>query len=66
MIAAGVDGQGSLELHGPLVDDEITLDRYRHLMPGNEVAAAELLDGHLERANTAARLAQVEMAASSG
>ena len=28
----------------------ITLDRYGHLMPGNEDAAAELLDGSLERA----------------
>ncbi len=28
----------------------ITLDRYGHLMPGNEDAAAELLDGYLERA----------------
>jgi integrase len=37
----------------------ITLDRYGHLMPGNEDAAAELLDAYLERANTAARLVQV-------
>jgi hypothetical protein len=28
-------------------------------MPGNEDAAAELLDAYLERANTQARLAQV-------
>ncbi len=28
----------------------ITLDRYGHLMPGNEDAAAELLDGYLQRA----------------
>lgn len=40
----------------------ITLDRYGHLMPGNEDAAAELLDAYLERANTAARLAQVTRA----
>jgi integrase len=40
----------------------ITLDRYGHLMPGNEDAAAELLDAYLERANTAARLAQLEPA----
>jgi hypothetical protein len=38
----------------------ITLDRYGHLMPGNEDAAAELLDAYLERANTSARLAQLE------
>lgn len=28
----------------------ITLDRYGHLMPGNEAAAAELLDAYLARA----------------
>ena len=33
----------------------ITLDRYGHLMPGNEVEAAGLLDAYLERAVTAAR-----------
>ena len=27
----------------------ITLDRYGHLMPGNEEAAAELLDAYLAR-----------------
>jgi hypothetical protein len=37
----------------------ITLDRYGHLMPGNEDAAAELLDAYLARADTGARLAQV-------
>jgi hypothetical protein len=36
-----------------------TLDRYGHLMPGNEDEAAELLDAYLERANTQARLAAV-------
>jgi hypothetical protein len=30
-----------------------------HLMPGNESEAAGLLDSYLERANTAARMAQV-------
>jgi hypothetical protein len=38
----------------------ITLDRYGHLMPGNEDEAAGLLDAYLARADTAARLAQVE------
>jgi integrase len=28
----------------------ITMDRYGHLMPGNEDEAAELLDGYLDRA----------------
>ena len=37
----------------------ITLDRYGHLMPGNEDEAAGLLDAYLTRADTAARLAQL-------
>ena len=37
----------------------ITLDRYGHLMPGNEDEAAGLLDAYLERANTKARVAQL-------
>ncbi len=37
----------------------ITLDRYGHLMPGNEEEAAGLLDAYLVRANTSARLVQV-------
>lgn len=41
----------------------ITFDRYGHLMPGNEDEAAALLDGYLERANTAARLAQIDSGA---
>jgi integrase len=32
----------------------ITLDRYGHLMPGNEDEAVELVDGYLERAGAAA------------
>ena len=38
----------------------ITLDRYGHLFPGNEDEAAGLLDAYLARANTQARLAQVD------
>ena len=42
----------------------ITLDRYGHLMPGNEGEAAGLLDAYLrsqrERADTQARLASIE------
>jgi hypothetical protein len=37
----------------------ITLDRYGHLMPGNEDEAAALLDAYLERADTRARLAGI-------
>jgi integrase len=59
MIAAGVNAKAlsSYMGHSSIT---ITLDRYGHLMPGNEEAAAELLDVYLERANTAARLAQLE------
>jgi len=39
--------------------EAVLLDRYGHLMPGNEDEAAGLLDAYLERANTQARLAQV-------
>ena len=37
----------------------ITLDRYGHLMPGSEDEAAGLLDSYLERADSAAGIAQV-------
>jgi integrase len=37
----------------------ITLDRYGHLMPGNEDEAAGLLDAYLERANSQGQLAQI-------
>jgi integrase len=40
-------------------DISITYDRYGHLFPGNEEEAAGLLDSYLDRADTAARLAQV-------
>jgi integrase len=58
MIAAGVNAKAlsSYMGHSSIT---ITLDRYGHLMPGNEDAAAELLDAYLARADTAARLAQV-------
>jgi hypothetical protein len=54
----GRERESPLELHGP---PSITIT-YGHLMPGNEDAAAELLDVYLERANAAARLAQPETA----
>jgi len=38
----------------------ITLDRYGHLMPGNEHEAAALLDAYLERVSAeAARTAEI-------
>ncbi len=38
----------------------ITMDRYGHLMPGNEAEAVALLDAYLARADTSARLAQLD------
>jgi integrase len=59
MIAAGVNAKAlsSYMGHSSIT---ITLDRYGHLMPGNEEEAAALLDAYLVRADTQARLAQVE------
>ena len=59
MIAAGVNAK-ALSVYMGHSSITITLDRYGHLMPGSEDDAAELLDAYLERADTAARLAQVE------
>jgi integrase len=49
MIAAGVNAKAlsSYMGHSSIT---VTIDRYGHLMPGNERHAAELLDGYLERA----------------
>jgi integrase len=59
MIAAGVNAK-SLATYMGHASVTITLDRYGHLMPGNETEAAALLDGYLARANSRARLLQVE------
>ena len=59
MIAAGVNAK-ALSTYMGHSTISITLDRYGHLMPGNEAEAADLLDAYLERADTAARLAQIE------
>jgi integrase len=58
MIGAGVNAKAlsSYMGHSSIT---ITLDRYGHLMPGNEDEAAELLDAYLKRAETKARLVQV-------
>ena len=58
MIAAGVNAKalGTYMGHANIA---ITLDRYGHLMPGNEDEAAGLLDAYLARADTAGRLAQL-------
>lgn len=58
MIAAGVNAK-ALSVYMGHSSINITLDRYGHLMPGNEDEAAALLDAYLERANTQARLAQL-------
>jgi len=65
MIAAGVNAK-ALSAYMGHATISITLDRYGHLMPGNEDEAAGLLDTYLERANTAARLAQLETGANPG
>jgi len=60
MIAAGVNAKALSEYmsHATIT---VTLDRYRHLMPGNEAEAAGLLDACLtqqrQRTDTAARSA---------
>ena len=59
MIAAGVNTK-ALSTYMGHANISITLDRYGHLMPGNEDEAAGLLDAYLVRANTQARLAAVE------
>ena len=58
MIAASVNAK-ALSTYMGHANIGITLDRYGHLMPGNEAEAAGLLDDYLARANTAARLAQL-------
>jgi integrase len=58
MIAAGVNAK-ALSTYMGHTSVTITLDRYGHLMPGNEEEAAGLLDAYLERADTAARLAHI-------
>ncbi len=49
MIAAGVNAK-ALSIYMGHSSVVITLDRYGHLMPGNEAEAADLLDTYLEHA----------------
>jgi integrase len=58
MIAAGVNAK-ALSVYMGHANIGITMDRYGHLMPGNEDEAAELLDAYLIRADSDARIAQV-------
>ena len=50
MIAAGVNAK-ALSTYMGHANIGITLDRYGHLMPGNEAEAAGLLDVYLNRAS---------------
>jgi integrase len=59
MIAAGVNAK-ALSAYLGHASIAITFDRYGHLMPGSEEEAAGLLDAYLARADTAARLAQLD------
>jgi integrase len=59
MIAAGVNAK-ALSTYLGHANINITLDTYGHLLPGNEEEAAGLLDAFLDRANTQARIAQIE------
>jgi phage terminase small subunit len=54
------NAKGEPRPHPGLAIERDTYDRYGHLMPGSEGEVAGLLDGYLERANTAARLAQIQ------
>jgi integrase len=58
MIAAGVNAKALSSYMGH-ANIAVTFDRYGHLMPGNESEAAGMLDAYLDRADTAARLAQL-------
>jgi integrase len=57
MIAAGVNAK-ALSTYMGHSTITTTLDRYGHLMPGNEAEAAGLLDTYLARADTAAIVAR--------
>ena len=59
MIAAGVNAK-ALSTYMGHSSITVTFDRYGHLMPGNEVEAAGLLDSYLLRADTPAQLAQLK------
>jgi integrase len=61
MIAAGVNAK-ALSTYIGHSNIAVTFDRYGHLMPGNENEAAGMLDVYLDRADTAARLAQLKEA----
>lgn len=59
MIAAEVNAK-ALSTYMGHSSIQITFDLYGHLMPGNEKEAAGLLNAFLDRADSAARMAQIE------
>jgi integrase len=59
LIAAGVGAKAITTFTGH-ASIQTTYDLYGKLMPGSEAEAAALVDAYLERANTQARLAQLE------
>jgi integrase len=65
MIAAGVNAKALATYMGH-ASVTITLDRYGHLLPGNEDEAATLLDAFLERASMRATLAQLDVEQAAG
>ena len=63
MIAAGVNAK-ALSTYVGHSSITITLDRYGHLMPGNEEEAAALLDSYLAVSRTTAAPASYALAPS--
>ncbi len=59
LIAAGVNAKAITNYMGH-ASIQTTYDLYGKLMPGSESESAALVDAYLARANTAARLAQLE------
>jgi hypothetical protein len=59
MIAAGVNAK-ALSTYMGHATISITLDRYGHLMPGNEDEAAGMLDAHLARGAPVSRQSGLE------
>jgi len=59
MIDAGVNGKTLSEYMGH-ASISITLDIYAKLIEGHGKANADLLDAYLERADSSARIAQLE------
>lgn len=59
LIAAGANAKTISTIIGH-AGIAITFDRYGHLLPGAEAEVGNLLDAFLERADTSARLAQLD------